>query len=414
MHGKSPRSASPARRTFYGWRVAYALMIVSTMTAGLLFYNISVLLEAFVTERGFPIDIASFATGIFFVTSGIAGLVVGQIIDRVDARKILAVSGTVTAIALGSVGLLKTQSELLAFYVVLGFCYGGCGLVTASTIVARWFDAKRPQAMSIASTGLSLGGIAITPVSAYFIKTYGLTAAGPWLGAAFFLGVVPISLFLVRANPLDMGLQPDGAEAMPGTARSMSLSGVSFSKARKSRFFIAVTIAFVFSLGAQVGAIAHLFRLMVTRSDVHLATISIALLASMSLIGRLIGGQLLAKIPARTFTLALMLNQAVALTFIAYAETETALLASIVLFGLTVGNILMMHQLLIAEAFGSRQYGRIYSVSQLISVIGIAGGPALIGFIFAITGGYQWPYLSTAISTLIGATILSLAGPSRH
>src|SRR6185295_12948321 len=121
-----------------------------------------------------------------------------------------------------------------------------------------------------------------------------------------------------------------------------------------SRFFVAVTIAYVFSLGAQVGAIAHIFRLVVTRADAQLAAGAVALLATMSLIGRLIGGQLLAKTPARAFTLAMMANQAVALAFLAYAETRIALLAGVALFGITVGNILMMQQLLIAEAFGSR------------------------------------------------------------
>ncbi|HLL27138.1 MAG TPA: MFS transporter [Xanthobacteraceae bacterium] len=414
MHGKSPRPASPARRTFYGWYVTYALMVISTMTAGFLFYNVSVLLEAFVAERGFPIGLASFATGIFFVTSGIAGLIVGQIINRIDARKIIIASACVTALALASVGLLRTPAQLVAFYVVLGFCYGGCGLVTASTIVARWFDAKRPQALSIASTGLSLGGIIITPFVAYIIKTYGLAAAGPWLGASFFLGVVPVTFLIVRASPLDMGLRPDGAEAMPGIAGVAPLSGVSFSKAWKSRFFVAVTLAYVFSLGAQVGAIAHLFRLAVTRADAQFAAAVVALLASASLIGRLIGGQLLAKIPARAFTLALMANQAVALAFLAFAVTKVALLAGVALFGFTIGNILMMQQLLLAEAFGSREYGRIYSASQLVTVIGVATWPALIGFIFVASGGYEWPYLVTALSTLIGATILSLSGPSKH
>jgi MFS family permease len=413
MHGKPPAAASPARRTFYGWYVAYGLMIVSTMTAGFLFYNVSVLLEAFVAERGFPVVLASLATGIFFVTSGIAGLIVGQIINRIDARKIIVVSACVTALALASVGFLRTPAQLIAFYVVLGFCYGGCGLVTASTIVARWFDAKRPQAMSVASTGLSLGGILITPFVAYFIKSYGLAAAGPWLGAIFFLGVVPVTFLFVRASPHDMGQRPDGAEAMPGVA-GRAFTGVSFSKAWKSRFFVAVTFAYVFSLGAQVGAIAHLYRLVVTRADAQLAAVAVALLAGSSLVGRLIGGQLLAKIPARAFTLVLMANQAGALAYLAFAETKTALLTGVVLFGLTIGTILMMHQLLLAEAFGSREYGRIYSVSQLVTVIGVAVGPALIGFIFDASGGYETPYLATAISTLVGATILTLAGPPRR
>jgi MFS family permease len=413
MHGKSPARAS-ARRTFYGWYVAYGLMVVSTMTAGLLFYNVAVLLEAFVAERGFPVGLASVATGLFFVASGVAGLLVGQIINRVDARKIIVASAVVTALALASVGFLRTPAELIAFYVVLGFCYGGCGLVTASTIVARWFDTKRPQALSVANTGLSLGGILITPFAAYFIKAYGLAAAGPWLGAIFFLGVVPVTLLFVRASPHDMGLRPDGAEAMPGVAGGTPLAGISFSKAWKSRFFAAVTLAYVFSLGAQVGAIAHIFRLVVTRADAELAALAVALLAGTSLVGRLVAGQLLTKISARAFTIALMANQSMALAFLAFAETRTALLVGVALFGVTVGTILMMHQLLIAEAFGSREYGRIYSVSQLVTVIGVAAGPALIGFIFVASGGYAWPYLATAVSTLVGATILMLAGPARR
>src|ERR1041384_8368213 len=111
MHGKSPGSVS-ARRTFYGWYVAYALMVVSTMTAGFLFYNVSVLLEAFVAERGFPVGLASFATGLFFVSSGIAGLIVGQIINRVDARKIIVASAVLTSLALAAIGLLTTPAQL--------------------------------------------------------------------------------------------------------------------------------------------------------------------------------------------------------------------------------------------------------------------------------------------------------------
>ncbi|HXY90730.1 MAG TPA: MFS transporter [Xanthobacteraceae bacterium] len=413
MHGKPPGPAS-ARRIFYGWYVAYALMVVSTMTAGFLFYNVSVLLEAFVAERGFPVELASFATGIFFVASGVAGLFVGQVINRIDARSIIVASAALTALALASVGFLRTPAELIAFYVVLGCCYGGCGLVTASTIVARWFDAKRPQAMSVASTGLSLGGIVITPFVAHFIKTYGLAATGPWLGAIFFLGVVPVTLLLVRGSPHEMGLHPDGTEAMPGVTGAAPLSGVSFSKAWKSRFFVAVTLAYVFSLGGQVGAIAHLYRLVVTRADAELAGMAVALLAGTSLVGRLIGGQLLLRIPARAFTLALMANQAAALAFLAFAETKLAILAGVALFGLTIGTILMMHQLLLAEAFGAREYGRIYAASQLVTVIGVATWPALIGIIFVASGGYEWPYLVTALSTTIGATILSLAGPGRR
>ncbi len=413
MHGRSPKSSTPPR-FFYGWYVAYALLVLSTMTAGFLFYNISVLLDAFVAQRGFSVTIASSATGFFFIASGIAGVLVGRAIDRIDARNIIVASAIVTSIALSAIALITTTWQLYIFYIILGFCYGGCGLVTASTIVARWFETKRPQALSVASTGLSLGGIIITPFSAYLIKEAGLAAAGPWLGAAFALGVIPITLLVVRAHPRDMGLLPDGAEPLPGAIANMPLSGEKFSEAWRTRYFAALTVGYLFSLGAQVGAIAHVFRLVNTRSDAHTAAVAVAILAGTSLLGRLGAGQLLARIPAHAFTVGTMLWQAASLTFLAFAEGENLLLIGAFLFGMCIGTILMMQQLLLAEAFGSREYGRIYSVSSLVTVIGVASGPALVGFLFDATGAYQLPYLVTAISTVIGATILAFSGKSRR
>ena len=57
-------------------------------------------------------------------------------------------------------------------------------LVPATTLVARWFSARRSVALSITSTGLSLGGILLTPVAASLITRLGLEASVPWLAAA--------------------------------------------------------------------------------------------------------------------------------------------------------------------------------------------------------------------------------------
>ena len=135
-----------------------------------------------------------------------------------------------------------------------------------------------------------------------------------------------------------------------------------------------------------------------------------AILAGTSLLGRLAAGQLLSKIRARAFTVSAMLWQAGSLVLLAFAEGPQLLLAGAFLFGICIGTILMMQQLLLAEAFGSLEYGRIYSVSQLITVIGVAGGPALVGLLFDITGDYRLPFVVTAASTAFGAMILAVIG----
>src|SRR5262249_57462123 len=86
------------------------------------------------------------------------------------------------------------------------------------------------------------------------------------------------------------------------------------------------------------------------------------------------------------------------------------ILLGTVLFGITTGNSLMMHPLLLAERFGTRDYGRIYSTSQLMTMVGVAGCPTLIGLLYEASGGYAVPFLVATGLTLVGLAVLALFG----
>ena len=174
----------PPRRIFYGWYIVAGVFVITTTTSGLAFYNLSILLAAFVAERGFPVGLASSATATFFIASGIGGVIAGRLVERIDARIVIAAGAIVGALALASVGRLREIWQLYAFHVVLGLCNGGFGLVPLTTLVARWFNARRALAFSIASTGLSFGGIVVAPVVALLIERLGLAGAAPWMALA--------------------------------------------------------------------------------------------------------------------------------------------------------------------------------------------------------------------------------------
>jgi len=173
-----------------------------------------------------------------------------------------------------------------------------------------------------------------------------------------------------------------------------------FAEAIRTRYFYAVSIAYLFLLGAQVGAIAHLYRLVSGRTGAETAALALASMAMASTIGRLLGGLITLRLPVRTFALALMAAQAVGLALLAVSFEPVLVLSSVALFfGLTIGNSLMMHPLLLAETFGTRDYGRIYSTSQLVTMAGVAGCPALIGMVYELSGGYAAPFLGVAALT---------------
>ena len=401
------------RRIFYGWYIVAGVFFITMTTSGLAFYNLSILLTAFVAERGFPVGLASSATATFFIASGIGGLIAGRLVDRIDARIVIAVGACVGSLALASVGRLHELWQLYAFHVVFGLCNGGFGLVPVTTLVARWFNARRALAFAIAATGLSLGGIVVAPLSALAIERLGLAGAAPWLCLALCLGTLPVTLLVLSPSPAAMHLEPDGAA--PATSeRGVPQPAVPFAEARRSRYFLAVSIAYLFLLGAQVGAIAHFYRLASARVGPAMAALALSVLAGSSTVGRLAGGWLMFWVSSRSFALGLMLLQAVGLAILSVAADPLQLFAGTVVFGITMGNSLTMHPLLLAERFGTRDYGRIYSTSQLVTVMGMAGCPALIGLLYEATGGYAVPFLVVAGLTLVGLAVLALFGTARR
>lgn len=196
------------RRVFYGWYVVAAALVITTVTSGLTFYNLSILLAAFVREYGFPVGLASSATATFFIAGGIGGVIAGRLVDRFDARYVIAGGATLGALALCSVGLLREVWQLFAFHVVFGFAHGATGLVPVTTVIARWFNVRRSLAFSIGSTGLSLGGIIVAPIVAFVIERHGLAGAAPWMAVASFVGIVPVALWVLRASPRPWGSIP--------------------------------------------------------------------------------------------------------------------------------------------------------------------------------------------------------------
>jgi MFS family permease len=403
--------APTGSRFFYGWAVVAAVFTMLAVVSGLGFYNLTVYLRALTTEQGFSVGGVSGATAVFFLTGGLVGLPVARLIERHDPRPTIAAGALLGGASLALLGQVTSLWQVYALYVTFGAGFSAAGLVPGITVVTRWFTRRRSVALSVASTGLSVGGIVITPFTAGLITRHGLEAVTPWLGLAFVAGIIPITAAVVRSSPAVLGLQPDGdpAPALDADGLAPAPDGVTYAVARTSRFFLAVTGAYVLVMLAQVGGLAHLFNLVSERLDEGRAATAVSVVAATSVVARLVGGWLATRVPIRALTVVLMGAQGGALVGLAAGQGGVALYAGSVAFGLTIGNLLMLHPLLLAEAFGVREYGRIYSVSQLVMTLGVASGPAVVGVVHDGVGGYGLALTLAAGASVAGAAVLALA-----
>lgn len=384
------------------WQIVGALFAMMMFSSGLGFYNQSVLLEALTRERGFSVFSASFASTVFFGTSGFMGLAVASLIERIDARWSVAAGVAICAASLIAIGRVETILEVYAAFIVFGIGFSATNMLTASTLITRWFARRRALALSIVFTGLSAGGIMVAPFAAWAVAEHGLGRGTEILAATYVLGILPLALW--RLLP-----QPRGETDLAGEFDGGEDPGVGAREAFRSRYFAGIAVTFFFGLMAQVGGIAHQFKL-VSAYEPDVAGRAVAVLAAASVVGRLASGALLEKLPYRGFALAMLVLQGVTLFVLGSSTTVAGLLIASGAFGLTIGSFLMMQPLLLAEAFGTRSFARIYSVSTLCASVGVALGPLLLGWAHDFAGGYRNAYaLSTGLSWL-GCVSLWAAG----
>jgi len=385
-----------------GWRVVAALFAILTLGSGFGFYSLSVYMNAFVSERDFSVGQLSFATSLFFLMSGTIGVVVARLIERFDIRWVMTIGAIMSGLALTLAGLAQSETQLLLVYALFGAGYSGTSLVPMSTLVTRWFPgATRSMALASASTGLSLGGVVVTPLIVVLIHNYGVQPSLFNMGWVYPLLMLPIIWGFIKLP---------AAPAVTAGNKPVVLSGWSEAEARASRFFRLSTLAYFSLMGAQVGGIAHLFNRAAELAGRDTASMAVQILALASISGRLFGGWILSHLSTRAWLLGNALGQGAGLALIAAADSTTSTLLGALMFGLTVGNLLMLQPVVLAEAFGLHSYARIFASANAITTLGVASGPLLLGLVYE-SGGYSMAYYLAALLSWLALTMLVLAGP---
>ncbi|MCB1684146.1 MAG: MFS transporter [Pseudomonadales bacterium] len=383
-----------------GWFVVAGLFLVLTISSGFGFYNLSVYIAVLAAEQGFAISQVSVAVSLFFVVGGVAGIGVAQLLDRFDVRWIMVGGAALAGVGLGLSGYARSLSELYALFLLFGVGNAGVSIVVSTTLVTRWFPGRqRSVALSVASTGLSMGGVIVTPICARLLNDAGAVTMMPWFGAAFFFCIVPVVLAVIR----------DGRMLSSTGLQTLEVQGWLYRDAVKSRFFRLITAAYLLCMLSQVGGISHLYSRAEIATDYLIAATAVQALSAMSIVSRILGGFIVQRISLRSFALGNLLGQASGLALLALAEGPVLVLAGAGLFGATVGNLLMLHPLWLAEAFGGRAYAKIFSVSNAYTVLGVGGGPILLGLLYDASG-YRLSYGFAAAVSLLAAVLMFAAG----
>jgi sugar phosphate permease len=404
------------RRFFYGWYVAVACSGFMFVGVGVAYYGLAVFLRPLQDAHGWSNSAVSGATGLFFSVSGITGAIVGPRIDRHGPFRFMTVGTILMGVAVALIGHVDSLWQLYADYVMLAVAFGMATTVSVNAIMTRWFVTLRARAMSVSSTGISVGGVLLAPFGSTLIDAGGLELATPVMGALILAVGLPLVILVIAFDPRDMGLEADGGR-LPARVRAPLTAAAqqrvwTLRDAVRTVPFWAVLVAFLLVLTAQTGFVIHQISFLEDRlGSRSAAALALSTTAFGSIVARLVVGTFADAIDKRALTVLLLAVQATAVLLVIPIESRAATYALILVFGFTIGNVYMMQSLLVGEIFGMVSFGAVFGLVNLASYVGSGFGPLFVGWLEDVTGSYSVPFTVTAIATYAAALAVLLARP---
>ncbi len=397
---------------YYGWILALGASLNAFIVVGIGFYAMAVFLDALCSERGWPRTQVSFATTLYFVTTGLVGPWVGRAVDRTGPRIWIAAGSLVMAGALIGVGRVSQPWQLWAVYPLLAVGFAMAGAIPAAAIITRWFETRRAQAMSIAQTGVSVGGVVLVPLVSRIVHEQGLARATQLLALLVVAIVLPVTAWVLRDDPRPLGLFPDGG-APPDPRRPSAPLGRVWTQreALRTATFWRLVGGFGGILFCQVATAMHQISILRAHMDPQLAALALSTTAGGSIVARLVVGRFADRVDQRRLGVALIVLQAGAVSTFALAESAGVLFIASACFGFTIGNLFMLQPLFVADLFGVRSFGAVLGLLQMVTQTASGLGPLALGALYAIRGGYPFGLGVLVAVALVAAVVLAGTSP---
>ncbi len=389
-------------------------------TSGSFFYGFSAFFDPIATTFGWSKAATAAALSFQRTESGVVGPFVGILVDRYGPRGIMLV-GTV-ATAAGFLLMARIDS-LLTFYLTFGLVALGISLssfITTTTVVSNWFERHRSRAMTIATAGGGLGGIA-APLLVWGISTYGWRIVLDWIALGTLLVGIPTSL-VMRRSPEAYGYLPDGREASPGnqvenrmndaqakassdhmTPNSNSGSGsFTLRETLKTSAFWQLTLSM--GLAGLAMSVVVVFSIPALESfgiSPGAAGLTLLLVSIINVMGRFLLGFLADVVDKRVVLAVTYLLMGLGTIALATVHQWWQIAIFLALYPAGHGGTVPVRMALLADYYGRKSYGTLIGViSTLTAVFGVIG-PVFTGFMFDITQSYRLAFVVIGLLVLI-------------
>ncbi len=401
---------TPKGKFFYGYVIAASCFAIQALGIGT-YLSYGVLFNPLIAEFGWPRATVAGASSVAFLLMGILGIGVGRLNDRIGPRKLMTVTGVF--FGLGYLLMFKIEAvwQLYVFFgIIFGIGLSSIDVIALSTI-ARWYVKKRGFVTGLVKVGTGAGQMTIPFLASILILRYGWRDSCVIIGVTVMVILVSIAQ-LMRRDPSQMGLSPDGDAQGPAVSLLSAAEGLSLREALRIWQFwtlCAAVLGIVFCLMTimvHIVPFAHDIGVSPTRAAGILSTIG-----GVSMAGRFISGLVIDRIGSKRVMLFCFILLIAALLWLQMAKTLWMLFIFAAIYGVAHGGFFTAFSPIIAEFFGIKSHGALFGIVMFNGNFGGAIGTFLAGYIFDITAGYAAAIWICTLVAAVGFILISLLKP---
>ncbi|KAJ2657206.1 hypothetical protein IWW48_004622 [Coemansia sp. RSA 1200] len=291
-----------------------------------------------------------------FLIMCVGGVFSGFLCERFDTRVLNAIGAVIMGVAFIAGSYCKTVGMLM---VTQGFIYGfgaSFPFIAGTSIPSQWFTKYRGFATGLALSGSGVGGMWMTSATQSLIDSLGR----PW--AMRVTGIVAMVAVFAVSPWMRVRLVPSKSEKL-----------IDWTLLKDVRFRVFIT-ALMFAIAAYFGPFYQVpsYSVVVLKKSQSWGSNMDTLMNGLSVLGRLAIGLLSDFVGPLNL---LIVNMALAafsiLVFWAPFDSVGMLLATVFLFGFSIGGVVSVIPVAAAEIFG---LARLPSIVGLLFIGYFAGG----------------------------------------
>ena len=399
------------KQFFYGWYlVAVGVFLLSISSLGV-FRGMSPLMPVLQKNFGWTRTQISLSSLMTRVEGAALGPIEGFLIDRIGARKMVLIGFSIMAVGFVLFSFIQNLWHFYAVFILINLGNGIGGWLAVVTILNSWFRRKRTIAMAGAMSGILIAGIFVPPYTIALNHGFRVTV---FVFGLIILAVALPCVKIIKNNPEELGLLPDGAETESDLDKSTPSKisqdqEVEFTvgQALKTRVFWILTVAHVSSTISLATLSIHL---MARLQDIGLSSTTASYIELVSSVVALpslfVAGWLGDKVSKKYLVALFLFLQGISTIVLTVANGLPLALLFAVFYGIAFGGRIPLMTAIRGDYFGRKAFASIMGWSMLPNGILMAIAPVWAAWMFDTYGSYTVPFLSYAVINLAGALIM--------